>query len=205
MSKYLPLAVLAAAVLAGVLGGGWSVAAPAAAAELRPSSAFASIQNDRQRSIALFEEAGKVLLHPRCVNCHPAGDRPLQGEDSRLHQPFVQRPESASSVAGTNCGTCHQQANFDPARVPGHPAWRLAPIEMAWEGRSLGFICKQIKDPERNGGKSLADIVEHNAHDSLVGYGWNPGAGREPAPGNQKIFGELIKAWADSGAVCPPR
>jgi len=28
------------------------------------------------RSIALFREAGKVLQHPRCRNCHPAGDRP---------------------------------------------------------------------------------------------------------------------------------
>ena len=32
-----------------------------------------SIPNERfdDRSIAIFEETGKVLLHPRCVNCHP--------------------------------------------------------------------------------------------------------------------------------------
>ena len=28
----------------------------------------------------LFTELGKVLTHPRCVNCHPAGDRPRQGD-----------------------------------------------------------------------------------------------------------------------------
>src|SRR6202048_698537 len=28
------------------------------------------------RSIALFREAGKVLLNPRCLNCHPVDDRP---------------------------------------------------------------------------------------------------------------------------------
>ena len=33
-------------------------------------------------------EAYKVLMHPRCVNCHPAGDAPLQGEDSRPHTFF---------------------------------------------------------------------------------------------------------------------
>ena len=67
--------------------------------------------------------------------------------------------------------------------IPGNPAWHLAPIEMAWEGKSLGHICEQIKDPERNGGKTMDEIVEHMAHDSLVGWGWNPGAGREPVPG----------------------
>ena len=28
-------------------------------------------QPDQARSIALFREAGKVLQHPRCLNCHP--------------------------------------------------------------------------------------------------------------------------------------
>jgi hypothetical protein len=41
------------------------------------------------------------------------------------------------------------------------------------------------------------------AEDSLVGWGWHPGAGRAPAPGTQAEFGALIKAWADSGAACP--
>ena len=34
---------------------------------------------------------GKVLTHPRCMNCHPAGDRPRQGDIRRLHQPPVER------------------------------------------------------------------------------------------------------------------
>jgi hypothetical protein len=74
---------------------------------------------------------------------------------------------------------------------------------MAWMGKSLGEICEQIKDPKRNGGKSMDEIVLHMAEDTLVGWGWSPGAGREPAPGTQKEFGELIKAWADAGATCP--
>ena len=41
------------------------------------------------------------------------------------------------------------------------------------------------------------------AHDELVGWGWNPGVGRTPAPGTQEEFGKLIQAWADSGAQCP--
>jgi hypothetical protein len=101
------------------------------------------------------------------------------------------------------CPTCHQRANFDSGGVPGHPTWHLAPIEMAWAGKSLGEICAQIKDPDRNGGKSLDQLVHHMAEDSLVGWSWNPGAGRTPAPGTQQEFGALIKAWVESGAACP--
>ncbi len=178
--------------------------APAGAAEaLRPVDAFAGIADQTSRSVALFEEAGKVIQHPRCVNCHPAGDRPLQGEEARLHVPAVQRGEGGLGVAGLRCTACHGAANYDPAGVPGHPEWLLAPIEMAWEDRTLGQICEQIKDPARNGGKTVAELVEHMARDDLVGWGWAPGAGRGPAPGTQAAFGALIAAWAETGAVCP--
>jgi hypothetical protein len=171
---------------------------------LRPASAFAGIEDPQVRSVALFEEAGKVLTHPRCVNCHPAGDRPLQGADSHLHIPAVQRGDGGIGVAGLRCTTCHHDANYEPAGVPGHPAWHLAPIEMAWEGRSLGQICAQIQDPARNGGMDATALVEHATHDTLVGWGWAPGADRATAPGDQATFGGLIAAWLEAGAHCPP-
>jgi hypothetical protein len=177
----------------------------AAAETLRPVAAFASIAHPRARAAALFVEMGKVLQHPRCVNCHPAGDRPLQTDSMRPHEPLVVRGADGHGAPGMQCETCHHAANYDPARVPGHPQWHLAPIEMAWEGKTLTEICEQIKDPARNGGKNLAELVHHLAEDSLVGWGWAPGAGRTPAPGTQKEFGALAKAWADGGAHCPPR
>lgn len=182
---------------------GLLLAPPASAEALRPAESFAGIADETARSVALFEEAGKVLQSPRCVNCHPRGDRPLQGDQARLHIPAVQRGEGGLGVAGLRCTACHGPANYDPAGVPGHPEWHLAPIEMAWEGRTLGEICTQIKDPERNGGKDMAALVEHMATDSLVGWGWAPGAGRTPAPGDQASFGALFQAWADTGAHCP--
>jgi hypothetical protein len=45
---------------------------------LRPPSAFSSISDPSERSRAIFAEVAKVLTHPRCLNCHPAGDRPTQ-------------------------------------------------------------------------------------------------------------------------------
>ncbi len=49
----------------------------------------------------------------------------------------------------------------------------------------------------------MAEIHHHMAEDALVGWGWDPGPGRESVPGTQKAFGELIKAWIDTGARCP--
>jgi hypothetical protein len=37
------------------------------------ATAMAQQPDQASRSIALFREAGKVLQHPRCLNCHPAG------------------------------------------------------------------------------------------------------------------------------------
>lgn len=177
---------------------------------LRPVSNFQSIGDATERSVALFQEAGKVIQHPRCVNCHPATDRPLQGITMHPHQPPVTRGDGGMGAPGMTCNTCHGAENVSIVgqaetlkSIPGHPSWHLAPIEMAWEGKSLGEICRQLKDPERNGGKSMAEMVEHMAEDSLVGWGWNPGEGREPVPGTQEVFGELIAAWVETGAACP--
>jgi hypothetical protein len=164
---------------------------------------FASISDTQARSAALFTELGKVLTHPRCLNCHPAGDYPRQGDGSRLHQPPVERGPDGLGLPAMRCPICHQQANFDPGGVPGNPVWHLAPYEMGWVGKPLREICAQIKDPARNGKRSLDALVEHIGEDHLVGWAWAPGGGRQPAPGTQKEAGALAEAWVKTGAVCP--
>ena len=64
---------------------------------LATPESFSAIGDPATRSAALFTELGKVLTHPRCVNCHPAGDRPHQGEQGRLHQPPAERVRAGSS------------------------------------------------------------------------------------------------------------
>jgi hypothetical protein len=163
---------------------------------------FASIPDSAARSAALFTELGKVLTHPRCMNCHPAGDRPHQGDVMRLHQPPVERGADGFGLPAMRCPICHQAANFEPAGVPGNPIWHLAPREMGWEDKTLGEICAQLKDPARNGNRSLEALVEHGT-DHLVGWAWAPGGNRTPAPGTQKEAGALVEAWARTGAACP--
>jgi hypothetical protein len=170
---------------------------------LASPESFAGIDDTAKRSVALFTELGKVLTHPRCVNCHPAGDHPRQGEEGRPHQPPVARGADGHGLPALRCQVCHQHANFEPARVPGHPEWHLAPRSMAWEGKTLNEICVQIKDRERNGGRSVEELIHHIGTDTLVGWAWKPGFGRRPAPGTQQQAGALVEAWVKTGAACP--
>jgi hypothetical protein len=189
-------------------------AAPRAIAQvsesLRPPSAFTDIADRAARSRALFAEAAKVITSPRCMNCHPAGDNPSQGDNEHVHKPAAFRGEAGVGVPGLPCAACHTDKNFPLSvgeasyqSIPGHPRWGLAPIEMAWQGKSPDQICRQIKDPAHNGGRSLALLQEHMAKDDLVGWAWHPGAGRRPAPGTQEEFGAIVAAWIDTGAECP--
>ena len=206
---------LATALLAAVLAapdagcaGGAPPATPIALRavapnELRAPDDFRGIADRDERSRALFLEATRVMFHPRCRNCHPAGDAPAQGDDGRAHDPPVVRGSTDHGAPGLECTSCHQDRNLELARVPGAPKWALAPLVMAWENRTPRALCEQLKDPKRNGDKDLAHIVEHSAHDQLVAWGWAPGHGRVPAPGTQAQFGALMAAWVESGAECP--
>jgi len=184
------------------------VSFPAMAQEgLSDPEAFARIADEQARSVAIFEEMGKVLTHPRCLNCHPVTGGPTQGDDMHPHSPPVVRGEADFGAAGMNCNVCHGDKNVTLTStigsIPGHEPWALAPVSMGWQGLGLGEICAQLKDPERNGGRTLDDLHEHNATDGLVGWGWDPGEGREPVPGTQELFGKLTRAWIDTGAACP--
>lgn len=206
-----PNAIRVAAVIVGLTCCvGWATAADKVnhVTELKPALAFATINDERARSVALFSEAGKVIQSPRCMNCHPVERRPTQGDDLHAHVPLMQGGADGKGVPALPCKSCHGPANFATlaASIPsiaGNPHWRLAPASMAWQGKSLGEICVQTKDPKRNGGRSLAQIQRHMGTDDLVGWAWRPGEGRSAAPGTQSEFGALIAAWIATGAYCP--
>ncbi|WP_347302123.1 Isoquinoline 1-oxidoreductase subunit [Croceibacterium sp. TMG7-5b_MA50] len=170
--------------------------------QLRTVASFAGITDPAMRSVALFQEAGRVIQHPRCMNCHPRSDSPTQTDTMRPHMPAVTRGPDDGGDPLLRCTTCHNSANFAASGVPGNPKWQLAPIEQAWQGRTLGQICRQLLDPARSH-MTRAELLHHVTHDELVAWAWHPGGDRTPAPGTQAAFGALIDAWLETGAACP--
>jgi mono/diheme cytochrome c family protein len=158
-------------------------------------------------ALAAFERAYPVFISPRCQNCHPSGDAPLQGDDSHVHAQDIKRGPDGRGVYGVTCHTCHQDANLPGANMPpGNPKWGLPPpqMKMVFVGRSAGELCRQLKDPKQNGGRSLAQILTHVSTDDLVGWGWNPGDGRTLPPLNRPEFVAAMEEWVKDGAACPP-
>jgi mono/diheme cytochrome c family protein len=176
-------------------------------APIEPGSAvFARRADDAAASRAAFLEAYKVLMHPRCMNCHPAGDRPLQGDDSHLHAQNVQRGTDGKGKYALKCANCHQLANLPGANMPpGNPNWHLPPPEMkmVFQGKTPRELARQLKDWNQNGHKKLGEILHHVAEDTLVLAGWNPGDGRTKPPLSHDEFVQKMREWIEKGAVEP--
>ncbi len=173
------------------------------AASTVSSSAYKS---DAAAAQAAFNRAWTVFDSPRCRNCHPSGDAPLQGDDGHVHIQDVKRGAAGIGVYGMKCSTCHQAANLLGANMPpGNPKWSLPPanMKMVIQGETAGEFCRQLKDPAKNGHRTLAQIIEHVSSDDLVGWGWNPGDGRTLPPLSRSEFVAAMKAWVDNGAACP--
>ncbi len=155
-----------------------------------------------------WEQIYKVLSHPRCANCHTPDDRPRWFEAKnnmpRIHAMNVRRGSDGMGNAVMRCNTCHQAQNSSATGgPPGAPNWHLAPIQMAWFGKTSAEICAQFKDPARTGNRDLSRMAGHVKSDKLVAWGWSPGEGREAAPGSALELYDAITRWQSSGAPCP--
>jgi hypothetical protein len=161
-----------------------------------------------EESAAAFLEAYKVFMHPRCMNCHPKGDAPLQGDDSHPHLQLVKRGPDGKGKYAMKCGTCHQDHNLPGENMPpGNPNWHLLTPEMpmVFEGKTPRELALQMVDPKQNGGKSLEQLFHHVAEDSLVLWGWDPGEGRTKPPLTHEEFTKVMRTWIDGGAVAPAK
>jgi len=171
-----------------------------------PRISAASPKPDAAASREAFLQVYKVFVSPRCQNCHPSGDAPLQSDDSHPHLQNVKRGKDGHGVYGMRCDTCHQSANLAGDHMPpGNPKWALPPPEhkMVFVGRAPAQLCRQLKDPKQNGGRSLEQLFEHVSSDDLVGWGWDPGDGRTLPPLNRADTSARMKVWIDGGAACP--
>ncbi|MEO7800744.1 MAG: hypothetical protein ABIR81_02025 [Ginsengibacter sp.] len=200
---------LKAAIVAGcsltllaILSSGFTEVNEAAAPDNRKE-----INVDSVVSVKAFMEVFKVLMSPRCMNCHPAGDRPLQGNDSRIHTMNVQRGPDGKGLYALKCSNCHQPENAVGLHAPpGNPKWQLPPadMKMVFEGKSAHELALQIMDYNQNGHKNKEQLLEH-ARDTLVKAGWNMGEGRPDPPLTYKAFVTAWDTWINKGGHAPRR
>lgn len=184
------------------------------------STAGFSRVGDDASAKAAFAKAYKVFMHPRCVNCHPAGDAPLRGEDSRPHTGLrLRRGSDGQGVLTLKCANCHQSQNQPGTHMPPGapnvlsdgsrdlttPRWHLpsAKTPMIFQGRTAAQLCRQLQDPKQNGGLTTAQLIHHVSSDPLVLWGWNPGEGRASPTITHDEFVAAVKEWLEKGGACP--
>ncbi len=201
MSTPRPSRLLLGAGLCGALLLAWQCRS----ADQPPSNAKTA-ELHKMTSAEAWTWVNAVLMSPRCMNCHPAGDAPLQGDESLPHAQNVQRGLDGQGLFAMRCATCHQTANAPgPHLPPGAPNWHLPRPDMplVFEGKSSSELCRQMRDPAQNGGKTPEQLLEHMTSDPLVLWGWDPGEGRNPVAMPHELFAGAARAWVEGGCDCP--
>lgn len=161
---------------------------------------------DSATSAQAFLQVYTVLMSPRCMNCHPSGNRPLQGDDNHIHTMNVQRGKDGKGLYAMKCSNCHQPQNTAGLHTPpGNPKWQLPPadMKMIFQGRSAHDLALQIMDYNRNGHKDKAQLLEH-ARDTLVKEGWQMGGDRTPPPMAYNDFVKAWDTWINNDGYAPP-
>jgi cytochrome c5 len=203
MKRIVPWTLLASAI---ILGARALPSKETAEGAVPDAAGKAASPRDDEASRAAFLEGYKVLMHPRCMNCHPAGDVPLQGDDSHPHAQNVRRGPDGKGKYALKCANCHQDANLPGLNMPpGNPNWHLPPPEMrmVFQGKTPGELARQLKDPKQNGNRSLEQLLHHLTEDGLVLGGWDPGDGRTKPPLTHAEFARKMREWIEKGAAEP--
>lgn len=147
-----------------------------------------------------------VLLSPRCMNCHPAGDVPLIGDESKPHPQGAKRGKDGRGMYASKCINCHLDSNQAGLNMPpGVPDWRLPPadMKMIFQGKTPRELAAQLLDTASNSHKTTTELIAHIAGDQLVLAGWNPGEGRSTPPISHAEFTKQFKLWMENGAYLP--
>ncbi len=167
---------------------------------------------DRAAGLEAWQQLYSVMSHPRCINCHTAGEYPQQGDDRHRHLFNVVRGADGRGVAALQCATCHQSSNADSTGMPGAPEWRLAPLSVKWQDANDNIlpssaVCKTVTDRRRNGGLDGPALVKHHETE-LVQWAWRPGlrndgTARSVPPISYQQFMAATHKWVQAGMPCP--
>ncbi len=190
----------------------FTIASAASAAEtevsiIPPAEGSVSIED----GLDAFSRVYEVASHPRCSNCHVGADnRPMWSGPSygrtRAHGMNINAGDSRIGAETIQCSTCHayrEGLNDMPHAAPQVAMnWQLAPVEAEWFGKTSDEICNQLRDPDRNGGRTMLELAEHLNHDLILHWAWNPGGGREAAPYSLQEHIDDLLIWGVSGFPC---
>lgn len=163
----------------------------------------------REDALRAFEVVRSVLQHPRCQNCHIAGDSPYQDDKETPHDQFIVRGPTGRGAVGNECSSCHQKTNlpagYGEHAPPGSPGWRLPPPEtkMVFNGVTSTELCQLLKNRRATGGRTLAKVRDHIRSNRQVTWGWEPGNGRTTPPVSRAETVAAFQKWMDGGAPCP--
>jgi len=158
-----------------------------------------------EESKQAFIEAYKVFMHPRCMNCHPAGDVPLQGDDSHLHTQGIKRGPDGKGLYALKCKNCHQDENLKGDNLPpGHPNWHLPPAnrKMVFEGKTPRQLAMGFKDPKFTGFSTMDKFLHHIEDDTLVKHSFTYGV---KPPLTHEEFSAKVREWIEKGAALPDK
>jgi hypothetical protein len=165
------------------------------------------INKDSVESVRAFMQVYAVLMNPACMNCHPAGDAPLQGLNGQPHTMNVKRGKDGTGLYAEKCSNCHQPQNTAGVHTPpGSPDWKLPPenMKMIFQGRTPRELALQLMNYNQNGHKNKAQLIAH-ARTSLVKKGWDLGEGRIQPPISYDAFVRVWDEWINKGGYAPMR
>jgi hypothetical protein len=163
------------------------------------------INKDSIASVKAFMKVYTVLMSPRCMNCHPSGDAPLQGDDNHPHTMNVKRGKDGTGLYAVKCSNCHQPQNTPGVHTPpGCPDWQLPPenMKMIFQGRTPRQLALQIMNYNQNGHKKKEQLIAH-ARTALVKAGWDMGEGRTLPPMSYSAFVSVWDEWINKGGYAP--
>ncbi len=202
-SKLFPLkSILVLSMIVSVL---WISSAFVKRNDLSENFRDHKMAGDSLGSIKAFMKVYAVLMSPRCMNCHPSGDAPLQGDDSHIHTMNVVRGKDGTGMYAAKCSNCHQPTNVPGLHTPpGNPKWQLPPenMKMVFQGRTARQLALQIMNYNENGHRNRAQLLEHSK-DTLVKAAWNMGEGRTAPPMSYTAFVSAWETWIKKGGYAP--
>ncbi|MBD3664111.1 hypothetical protein [Sulfitobacter aestuariivivens] len=165
-----------------------------------------------ETGLAAWDRIYEVASHPRCSNCHVGdSDQPMWSGPSygapRPHGMNIRAGDSRIGAETIPCRTCHVTNETGGNDMPhGAPqvadAWQLPPVEADWFGRTSDEICAQLRDPERNDGRTFMELADHLGHDVILHWAWNPGGTREAAPYSLQEHVDDLLIWGVAGMPC---